>query len=160
KITPTKAADKADIKLPGEADMSCFGGGGRYVLLRIPSAKQVAVLDVCEGKVVKYIPIAESAALLAAGNEHLFILNPRANILQRWSLKTFEKEASVVNPVKGEPRSLLVGHATDGPVFVLGPNKFIDAKTFKEVPLEGKEATRGLEQMAGLADHPPVARMS
>jgi hypothetical protein len=160
KITPTKAADKAEIKLPAEADMSCFGGGGRYVLLRIPSAKQVAVLDVCEGKVVKYIPIAEGAALLAAGNEHLFILNPRANILQRWNLKTFEKEASVVNPVKGEPRSLLVGHATDGPLFVVGPNKFIDAKTFKEVPLEGKEATRGLEQMAGLTDHPPVARIS
>jgi hypothetical protein len=130
------------------------------VLLRIPTAKQVAVLDVCEGKLIKYIPIAESGALIAAGNEHLFILNPRANILQRWNLNTFEREVSVVNPLKGEPRSLLIGHATDGPLFVVGPNKFIDGKTFKEVPVEGKEGSRAMDQMSGLSKHPPLVRIS
>ena len=48
-----------------------------------------------------------------------------------------------LNPLKGTPRSLVIGHATDGPLFVVGPNKFLDGKTFKVVELEGKEAERG-----------------
>ncbi|HEY1188298.1 MAG TPA: hypothetical protein VGE74_11610, partial [Gemmata sp.] len=83
-ITPTKAVDKTEIKLPGTADFTCFGGGGRFVLLRIPGEKKVAVLDVCEGKIVKYLPIPEGSALIAAGNEHLFVLAPAANVIQRW----------------------------------------------------------------------------
>jgi hypothetical protein len=160
KITPSKAADKAEIKLPGVVDMTCFGGGGRYVLLRIPSAKQVAVLDLCEGKLVKYIAIAEEGALIAAGNEHLFILNPRANVIQRWNLKTLEKEATVANPLGGTPQSLVIGHATDGPLFVVGPNRFLDGKTFKEVSLEGKEGETGMKKMAFMAQSALVARIS
>ncbi len=145
KITPTKADDKTEIKLPGAVDLTCFGGGGRYVIMRIPSAKQIAVLDVCEGKVTKFLPLPEDGALIAASNEHLFVLAPTDNVLQRWNLSTFEKERTVANPLGGAPRHLLVGHATDGPLFVVGPNKALDTKTFKEVPLgEGATGGRGL----------------
>jgi hypothetical protein len=140
-ITPTKAADKAEIKLPGPVDATGFGGGGRYVLLRIPSEKQVAVLDVCEGKIAKYIPIPEEGAFIAASNEHLFVMAPTDNVIQRWNLTTFQKERTAANPLEGRVRGLLMGHATDGPLFVVGPNKFLDAKTLKEVPLsEGPNA--------------------
>ncbi len=157
KITPTKAADRAEIKLPGTVDMTCFGGGGRYVLLRIPSEKKVAVLDVCEGKVTKYLPIPEDGALIAAGNEHLFVFAPTANIMQRWNLTTFEKEATVAYPLKDTPRHLLVGHATDGPLFVVGPNQALDSKTFKEVELGAEGNGRG---MAGHPQYPPTVRVS
>ncbi|AMV22811.1 hypothetical protein VT84_00265 [Gemmata sp. SH-PL17] len=161
KITPTKAADKSEIKLPGSADMTCMGGNGRYVLFRVPKVKQVAVLDVCEGKVVKYLPLGEEGALIAAGNEHLFVLNPTANVVQRWNLKTFEKELTVANPLKGTPRQLLVGHATDGPVFVVGPNRALDGKTFKEIELgAGANGGGGMGGMAGHPQYPPSARVS
>jgi len=134
-LTRTKAADKAEIKLPGVVDATCIGGNGRYVLLRIPTQKQVAVLDVCEGRVTKSIPIPEDNALIAAGNEHLFVLALTANVIQKWNLKTFEKETTVANPLEGTPRQILIGHAADGPLFVIGPNAALDTKTFKEIAL-------------------------
>jgi len=139
KITPTLAADKTEIKLPGTVDLTCSGGGGRYVLLRIPSVKQVAVLDVCAGRITKYLPLPEEGAHVAAGNEHLFVMAPTDNVIQRWSLTTFEKERTVANPLGGPVRHLLMGHATDGPLYVIGPNKALDTKTFKEVSL-GEDA--------------------
>jgi hypothetical protein len=160
KITPTKAADKTELKLAGTVDMTCFGGNGRYVLMRIPGAKQVAVLDVCAGKVTKYLPLAEEGALIAAGNEHLFVLAPTANVIQRWNLNTFEKEATVANPLRGQARQLLVGHATDGPLFVVGPNAALDPKTFKEVDLGGGANGRGMGSMAGHPQYPPTVRIS
>ncbi|AWM38508.1 hypothetical protein C1280_16985 [Gemmata obscuriglobus] len=159
-ITPTKAADKAELKLPGTADATCFGGGGRFVLLRIPKEKKVAVLDVCEGKIVKYVPIPEDGALIAAGNEHLFVLAPTANVIQRWSLTTFEKEATVANPLSGTPRQLLMGHATDGPLFVVGPNRMLDPKTFKALDLPAEANGRGMGAMSGHPQHPPAVRVS
>ena len=156
-LTATKAADKAQIKLPGTVDLTCFGGGGRYVLMRIPSAKQVAVLDICEGKVTKYLPIPEDGALIAAGNEHLFVLAPTDNIIQRWNLETFEKERTAANPLEGKAVHLLIGHATDGPLFVVGPNKLLDANTFKEIALGEEANLRGLRGMwAGDRQYPNV----
>ena len=158
RITPTKAADKAEIKLPGTVDMTCFGGGGRYVLLRIPSQKQVAVLDVCEGKITKYIPIPEEGAFIAAGNEHLFVLAPTDNIIQRWNLTTFERERTAANPLDGQVRGLLIGHATDGPLFVVGPNRALEPKNLKEIALgEGANAVRprdSVRRMAGASAVP------
>jgi hypothetical protein len=160
KITPTKAADKAEIKLPGTVDLTCFGCNGRFVLLRIPSQKQIAVLDVCEGKVAKYIPIPEDSALMAAGNEHLFVLNPTANVIQRWDLTTLEKELTVANPLTGAPRQLLMGHASNGPLFVVGPNKALDPKTLKEIDLGKGAGGRGMGDMAGHPSYPPAVRIS
>jgi predicted Zn finger-like uncharacterized protein len=139
KFTPTKAADNAELKLPGSADMTCLGGGGRYVLFRIPKVRQVAVLDVCEGKVVRYLPLPEDGALVAAGNEHVFIVAPTANVIQRWNLTTFEKELTVANPLGGTPKQALVGHSTDGPLFLAGAGRdgvgLLDGKTLKKLEL-------------------------
>ncbi len=97
-ITPTLAVDGAEVKLPGTADRVCYGGGGRYVIFRIPSVKQIAVLDLSLGKVAKYIPMVEDAALFAAGMNKLYVYSPNAAVFQRWDLATFEKEATVPNP--------------------------------------------------------------
>lgn len=155
RLTPTKSADKAEIKLPGIVDATCTGGNGRFVFLRIPTQKQVAVLDVCEGKVTKSIPIPEDNALVAAGNEHLFVLSPNANVIQKWDLKTFQKEITVANPLIGTPRQILIGHATDGPLFVVGPNVALNTKSFKEIPIGG-----GVGNMAGFAQFPPTVSLS
>jgi hypothetical protein len=137
-----------------------MGGNGRYVLLRMPKVKQIAVLDVCEGKVAKYLPMAEEAALIGAGNDRLFVLNPSANVIQRWNLTTFEKEATIANPLEGKPRALLIGHATDGPLFIVGPNRWVDTKTFKEVQPGGEPKGNGMGSMTGHPQYPPNVRIS
>lgn len=139
KIAPTRAADGAVVKLPGTVDATCLGGNGRYLLLRISKLKQIAVLDVCEGKVVKYVPLPEEAALFAAGNEHLYVVAPKADTIQRWSLTTFEKEPAVPNPLGPAPRVALMGHATDGPLFVTGAGGIglLDGRTLKPLDVRG-----------------------
>jgi hypothetical protein len=148
-LTPTKAADGAEVKLPGAADAACTAGGGRFVVLRIPSVKQLAILDVCEGKVAKYLPVAEDKPLIAGGMNKLFVLNTTANVIQRYDLRTFEKELTVANPVDGgTPKQIVMGHAVDGPLLVThadptrgwgGKHAFLSPKTLK--PIEVKAGT-------------------
>jgi hypothetical protein len=146
-ITPSKAADKAEVKLPGTVDATCLGGNGRYVLLRISKLKQIAVLDVCEGKIVKYLALPEETSLIAAGNEYVYAVAQAANTIQRWNLKTFEKEPPVANPLGGFPRVALMGHATDGPLFIAGTGKdvfgLLDGKTLKKLDLRGEWGNLG-----------------
>lgn len=123
-LKPTAAKDGTDIELPAAVDHACLAGGGRFILLRIPTKKLLAVFDVVEGKVVKELPLAEDGAVVAGGRGHVFVANPKAKMLQRWSLTTFEKEATT--PLAGElvPEFALMGHASDGPLFLAGPAKF------------------------------------
>ncbi|HEY1190280.1 MAG TPA: hypothetical protein VGE74_21790, partial [Gemmata sp.] len=53
--------------------------------------------------------------------------------------------ATVANPLAGTAYKLLMGHASDGPLFVQGPNRALDPKTFKELDLgEAAKGGRGL----------------
>src|SRR5439155_6316637 len=78
-IKPTAAADGATVKLPAAADAACVGGGGRFLIFRLPKTRQLAVFDVTAGRGVKYLPLAEDGALFAAGATKLYVLNPSAN---------------------------------------------------------------------------------
>jgi hypothetical protein len=60
---------------------------------------------------------------------------PKANVFQRWSLNTFEKEATVTSPAQGALRTIVMGSASAGPL-VVGTDsglQFFDPVTFKEV---------------------------
>ena len=140
--TPPKPSDGRVVRLPAATDDVCVAGGGRYLIFRLPKTRQLAVFDTGAGKVVKYLPLAEDNALFAAGMTKLFVLNPAANVLQRWSLATFEKETTVPNPAGGSPKQILMGHASDGPLYVGGPAvtqkhyAFLDPRTFREVEVK------------------------
>ncbi|QEL13462.1 hypothetical protein [Limnoglobus roseus] len=141
-LKPTTADDGATVNLPESADAMCVGGGGRYLIFRLPRNRQLAVFDTVHGRVIKYLPIAEDAALFAAGMSKLYILHPAANVFQRWNLSTFEKEATVANSLAGPPTRMLMGHATDGPLYVAGQNvtskqyAFLDPTTFRQVEIK------------------------
>jgi len=163
-ITPTAAADGAVVKLPSSADRVCLGGGGRFVVLRLPRDRQLAVFDVSAGKVAKYLPLAEDGAVFAAGMDKLFVLNPAANVIQRWDLTSFAKEVTAPNPLGGAPKLVLMGHATDGPLYVAGNRVngnrhfgFADGRTFRQVEVPGDDGRSG----PGVSDwYPPTVRVS
>ncbi len=146
-LKPPNIQEKASVQLPAAADAVCVGGGGRFLIFRLGEKKQLAVLDVTAGRVVKYLPLAEADALVAAGMTKLFVLNKSANALLRYDLEKFEKELTAQNPLGGTPSVMLMGHSSDGPLFVGGPDVgtdpkgygFINPRTMKElkVPVEG-----------------------
>ena len=125
------------------------------------------MLDLCEGKVVKYLPLAEATARFAAGMSKVFVYNPTADVFQRWSLETFEKEATVKNLIGGTPVCLLMGHSTDGPLYV-GGNKvnaggyaLLHPTTFKAVDLKVEGGGGFGGSGPAITDwYPPVVRVS
>jgi hypothetical protein len=67
---------------------------------------------------------------------------PDDDLIQRWSLKTFEREANVRVPVEGTVTALAMGSASRGPLYVgvtnnrRGAAHFLDPATFKEIPVK------------------------
>src|SRR5262249_34530620 len=89
-IKPTPmTADKTTVSLPSSIADVCVGGGGRFLILHLPRQRNLAIFDVNEGKVVKYLPVADDRVLFAAGMNKLLVVLPDKNLIQRWSLATF-----------------------------------------------------------------------
>ncbi len=145
--------DKMEVKLAGSIDGLCIGGGGRYVILHLATERKLAVFDATVLKVVKYIPLTEDKICFAASRDKLVIAYPKANALQRWNLKTFEKEVTAAFPGKGELSLLLMGHDSDGPLFILSSAGdrntaasygFFNPRTFQLLPLKADGKDIGL----------------
>jgi predicted Zn finger-like uncharacterized protein len=131
-IPPKLEKDYVVRQLPGSIDDLCVGGGGRFILLRLPSLRKIALFDVNEAKVVHYFPCAEDNLPFAAGMTKLVMVSPGSNTIQRWDLLTREKELTVALPAGNPVRSILMGSASEGPVLVVAGGKtFLDLKTFK-----------------------------
>jgi S1-C subfamily serine protease len=136
------AATGKEIKLPAEADQVCVGGGGRFLLASLPKVKQIAVFDFSEAKVVKYIPTPTEKVLIAAGMDKLVVVDPGNVVIQRWSLITFEKEATTPLPTTAglKTTNIAMGSGSNGPLLVqgldwprLGEWYLFDVTTMKEV---------------------------
>lgn len=110
--------DVVEYKLPGVVADAIVGGGGRFLLLVIPSLKQVAVFDVQQAKIVKYLPQAEDTVKVAAGIDRAILYYPDSQIVHRWNLNTFEREVSNRLPINGTVKSIAMGNASRGPLLV------------------------------------------
>jgi hypothetical protein len=135
--------EREERALPGSIADVCVGRGGRFLFLHLPSQRKLAVFDASEAKVVKYLPLAEDKVAFAAGLDWLIVGYPNSNVLQRWNLTTFEKEATVPCPVPGTIGNVVMGSASAGPLLICfeggdwgGKATFIDPKTFRPLDLE------------------------
>jgi S1-C subfamily serine protease len=146
-ITPAPLAQPTQtVPLPATVRDLCVGGGGRFLILHLAQHRQLAVFDANEARVVKYLPAAEDNVLFAAGMDKLLIAYPARNVLQRWSLTTFEREVTATSPVSGTVNALCMGSASNGPLLVgLGNNDprggsssalFLDPLTLKTLTIK------------------------
>jgi hypothetical protein len=139
---PALAGDEVTKPLPA-AVTDVTVGGGRYLLLRLGSQNKLAVFDANEARVVKYLPLEEPDAQVAAGMDKLVILLPDKKAAQRWSLDTLEREATAPLALPGKLQTLAMGSASNGPLFVFhggdlpgtGGLTLIDVATLKSYPI-------------------------
>jgi hypothetical protein len=136
--------EKETVNLSGKIANVCVGGGGRFLILDLPEERSLAVFDANVGKIVKKLPMAEDNVLFAAGMEKLLVVLPGQKAVQRWSLTSFEQEASAPIPFKGTVRTASMGSASGGCLVLGGPELaagttlpvcLLDIDTLKEVPL-------------------------
>jgi S1-C subfamily serine protease len=131
-------------KLAGTATAVAVGGAGRYLLITLAKARQLAVFDVNAADVVKIIPLASEKALVAAGATRFVIAYPETNRIERWDLGTLLHDGDPqAVPVQGRLEAIALGADSEGPLLVswwfsqANPNvkfnrlSFVDIASFK-----------------------------
>lgn len=145
------AGGREDGRPPACGDRAACGGG-RYLVLHLKRPNKLAVFDVAEAKVVRYLPAPAGDFLFAASAEKLVVVVPGKKLLERWDLRTFEKERSVPLPVDFAPARIALGSQSAGPLLLWAPvdhTALIGLDTLKKlaVPLKilGRVDPHGLE---------------
>jgi hypothetical protein len=141
---PVLEQDKVVRTLPATVSDLAVGGAGRFLILHLPKLHKLAIFDANEAKIVQYINLASNNVKFAAGQDKLMVVLPEGGIVQRWSLKTFEREVSAVLPVNGIVRRVLMGAASQGPLVVAATETaFFDIQTLKRLPVAGEGFSAG-----------------
>lgn len=110
--------DKATVKLPATFGDVAVAGGGRYLVLHLTSLRQLAIFDICQARVVKYLPMASDDISFTGGGDRIIVSLRDKKLLQRWNLATFERELAISAPTADGIASIHMGHASSGPVMI------------------------------------------
>lgn len=140
-----------EIKLPGKVADAVPAGGGRYLLLHLKTLRKIAVYDVNEAAVARYLPVTTDDAVMAAGAEELIVVNTVQNVIERWSLSTWERETVRPLPFSGVFKTMALGYASGGPLLMhwAKGSDALDRAVYTFVDLETLEAVPGLESVRG-----------
>lgn len=120
---PNLPNGRLEIGLPAPADGTLVGGGGRYLLAHLKKLRQLAVLDVGQAKVIKYLPLPSSDVLFAAGLGKLYIAYKDLRQVQRWDLARLQMELTVAAP-EGGVEAIATSPGADGPLLLVGQKRF------------------------------------
>jgi hypothetical protein len=131
------------VKLPATVDAAVPGGGGKYLILHLRKLQQLAVFDVQQAKVLKYLPVASGDIAYTAGSEKLFVVLRDLKQIQRWNLADFKLEQTTPVPDPGRAiDAISIGADSAGPLVACsGHGKRIwqiDPKTLKAEPYPSK----------------------
>jgi hypothetical protein len=116
--SPILAKEKETRELPARIKDVAIGGGGRYVILHLPTISKLAVFDVNEAKVMTMLPVPEDNVMFCAGLDKLIVFLPVSKKIQRWDLNTFQLERSASLDFNGEIMAMSLGSASQGPIVV------------------------------------------
>jgi hypothetical protein len=132
---PRMSQERIVVEVPGTIEDAVAGGGGRYLILYLKKQRQVAIFDVNVARIVKYLNIPSDSMLIAAGREKLIVVLADQGVIQRWNLRTFEREASVPMPLKGTAQTVALGSASNGPFLLTTTEetRFFDLQTLNVV---------------------------
>lgn len=113
------SAPTGEVRLPARYTDCIRAGGGRYLLLPMPSVHELAVFDVREMALKGTIPLADEDALVAGGRDRVFVASATAGLLERWSLEPLKRERRLSLPFSGKVCALAMGANADGPLLVV-----------------------------------------
>jgi hypothetical protein len=145
---PSLSGDKVPVPLPGPVGAVAVGGGGRYLILHLPNLRRLTVFDANEAKVVKEIAVPEIQIFFAASMDKLIVALPKRRQLLRYSLATFQHEATAMLPVRYKCTGMALGSASNGPLLITSVDLpraseqcFFDIATMKKVGITSRQAT-------------------
>jgi len=120
-LGPTVLGNDIELDLPGRVDAVCRGGGGRFLLMRIPNPREIHVFDANQAQIVHRIVVEEKGTLIAAGSDKFYTCDPLEAKLTRYSLFSGAKEADAKLPKDARrPMALAMGADASGPLRLIG----------------------------------------
>jgi hypothetical protein len=138
--------DKQTLELPDSISDAVLAGGGRLLLLHLRKSRKLAVYDVNQTKIARFLSLGSDQAFIAAGLEKLIVLAPSEGVIERWSLTSFERETTRPLPVSGVIKSIALGYASRGPLLIhAGVSTdalartifaFVDLEKFEPLPIQ------------------------
>ncbi|MBS0211413.1 MAG: hypothetical protein JSS27_20930 [Planctomycetes bacterium] len=140
------SGESRQIDLPDPIADVVVARGGQLVLLYLKNSRKLAVYDVNQVKIVRYLSLAMDDALIAAGQDKLVIISPSAGTIERWSLDTFERETRRTLTLPDPTAAIALGYASQGPLIANNSAKtpghaprFIDLQSLAQldVKIEG-----------------------
>lgn len=137
-ITPPNLDQEKVVKnLPDGFSEVVAGGGGKYLVFYLPKLKKLAIFDVTQARIARYISLAEDHVVYGAGLDKVVVGLPKKGVLQRWSLETGELEATVTPDLSEPLQAVVIGHASANLMVVNGYFYLID--TLKPIPIRNKD---------------------
>lgn len=137
-LVPLKQ-DVVIFDLPaGYTDMS-VGGSGRYLIFLLNSLKKLAFFDVTKREVTRYVTLESSDVRFTAGAKSFYVAKRPGNVIERWSLETFQKEATVKLPFDHPVEVIAAGYASLGPIYAgseHGPGIFLNGQSVRPLPYQ------------------------
>ncbi len=105
------------IKLPGKFTQVRTGANGRILIFHIRDQGLLAIVDLVQQKILKQIKVPDNVAF-AANRTKLLIAFPRIRQLQRWDLKSLQRDKAVILDRNKLPTNALMGANGDGPLLL------------------------------------------
>lgn len=141
---PAFEGDKLTRSLPAAVTDVVVGGAGRFLLFHLEKTQQIAVFDVNEARVVKYLSLPTAKVKIAAGLEKLVVLLPGEKKIQLWDLTTLKHESTTALPITQTPTGIAMGSASHGPLAIGcsgdpmgGELVFVDIRSMKKLEYPG-----------------------
>jgi hypothetical protein len=121
-------SDRAVRSLPAPIDDVVAGGAGRYLILHLRKLHELAIFDVGQARITKYLPYSADDILYAAGSDKLLIAPVGQSVIERYDLATLRKEITVHLSEVGKLHELVLGNASAGPIMLNTQSgvKFLD----------------------------------
>ncbi len=107
------------VQLGESATQMSIGGKGRYMIFHLKTAGKLAIVDVTKSAVVNSIDVPDDVRY-AASLDKLLVVLPAQKLIQRYSLKTLEREKTASLPDDAPTSVVVMGCNSDGPLVLRG----------------------------------------
>lgn len=104
--------------LPGTISDVAVGGAGRYLVLHMAQIRKLAIFDLTEGRITASFLLPEDNVYFAAGMSKLILVLCDSHVIQRWDLKTAQREAIAPLPFTWKVKVAAMGAASEGPLLL------------------------------------------
>ena len=109
---------KSTLKLASPAADLAVGGAGQFIAVFCADQRRLDVIDVERGEVSFTVPALKDSVLFAAGRSKLFVFHRDRQVIERWNLRTKEREVEFPTQNVFSLTSVALGSDSEGPLLV------------------------------------------